>query len=222
MEPQARRIQQNPAAVETGEEAIPHWHAPGSDTPTIVEGEDATVYDDEGNAYLDFISQLCGTNAGHSNRAITDAMAAQAERIPYVSSAKSNDVRDGLAADLAEIAPGSLSEVYFSISGSEANEAAVQIARTVQDAPKVLTRWQSYHGGTAGAGSLTGDPSTRSTVERYAATTGSGKFLPPLLSLGIDHRFFAFGSPVRMRHLISIGILLDFSVEQVAKATDVQ
>lgn len=174
------RMQTDPSYIEAEGETIPHWHDPDGHTPTIVEGDAATVYDDEGTEYLDFISQLYCTNAGHSNGAITDAMAAQAERIPYVSSAKGNDVRDGLARDLAGIAPGSLSEVYFSISGSEANEAAVQIARTVQDAPKVLTRWQSYHGGTAGAGSLTGDPSTRSSVERYAATTGAGKFLPPL------------------------------------------
>ena len=183
MEDRERRMQENvphTGRVEPDGEAIPHWHDPEGEAMSIVEGEGATVYDDEGTAYLDFVSQLYCTNAGHSNEAITEAMTAQLERIPYVSSAKGNDVRDALADDLAEIAPGSLSEVYFSVSGSEANEAAVQMARTVQDAPTVLTRWQSYHGGTAGAGALTGDPSTRSTVGRYAATTGSEKFLPPL------------------------------------------
>jgi taurine--2-oxoglutarate transaminase len=44
----------------------------------------------------------------------------------------------------------------------------------------VLTRWQSYHGSTYGAGALTGDPSTRATIEEHAATTGYAKFLPPL------------------------------------------
>ena len=159
---------------------IPQWHSPGDERPTIVEGRDATVVDDEGTAYLDFVSQLYCCNAGHSNAAIVDAIAGQARRIPYVSSAKHNDARSGLAADLVAIAPGSLSAVYFAISGSEANEAAVGIARRVQDAPTVLTRWQSYHGGTVGAGSLTGDPSTRKAVERHAAATGAGKFLPPL------------------------------------------
>ena len=160
--------------------AIPHWHDPDSERTTVVEGEDATVYDDEGTEYLDFVSQLYCCNAGHSNEAILDAIAEQARRIPYVSSAKHNDARSGLAADLAEIAPGSLSTVSFAISGSEANETAVQIARTVQDAPTVLTRWQSYHGGTVGAAALTGDPSTRKAAERFAAATGTGKFLPPL------------------------------------------
>ncbi|ELY53281.1 aminotransferase family protein [Natronolimnohabitans innermongolicus] len=161
---------------------IQHWYDADHDPLTIVEGEDATVYDDDGTAYLDFLSQLYCCNAGHSNERITSAIAEQAERIPYVSASKHNDARTRLADDLAEIAPGSLSDVFFAISGSEANETAIQIARTIQDAPTVLTRWQSYHGGTYGAGGLTGDPGTRKTLERYAATSGVEKFLPPLPS----------------------------------------
>ncbi|GAB6879993.1 aspartate aminotransferase family protein [Halorubrum gandharaense] len=160
--------------------AIPHWYSPDGDGITIVDGEDATVYDDAGNAYLDFLSQLYCVNAGHSNETILDAIDDQARTVPYVSSAKHNDTRSALAGALTDVAPANLTDVFFSVTGSEANEAAIQIARKVQDAPKVLTRWQSYHGGTYGAGALTGDPSTRSTLERYAATTGSGKFLPPL------------------------------------------
>jgi len=173
--------EQSPGLVTEGE-AIPHWNSSDSEAPTIVEGHGARVVDDEGTEYLDFLSQLYCCNAGHGNEAIVNAMTAQADRIPYVSSAKHNDARSALAADLAEIAPGSLSDIYFSVSGSEANEAAVQLAREIQDAGTVLTRWQSYHGGTYGAGSLTGDPSTRKTVERHAAATGTGKFLPPLPS----------------------------------------
>lgn len=107
-------------------------------------------------------------------------MVEQARQIPYVSSAKRTSVRDELAGQLAEIAPGDLSHTFFSVSGSEANEIAVQFAREYQDAPTVLTRWRSYHGGTYGAGGLTGDPATRGTLERHAATTGTGKFLLPI------------------------------------------
>jgi taurine--2-oxoglutarate transaminase len=159
---------------------LPHWYDSDGDVPTITRGEGVRVYDDEGTEYLDFASQLYCVNAGHSEECIVDAMTEQAGRIPYVSSSKHNDARSELAARLAEVAPGDLSDVYFAVSGSEANEAAVQFARAHQDAPKVLTRWRSYHGGTYGAGALTGDPSTRATVERYAATSGSEKFLPPL------------------------------------------
>jgi len=165
---------------ETNDAAIPHWHSPERETLSIVEGAGSTVFDDEGNEYLDFMAQLYCVNAGYSNEAIIEAIEGQLRRIPYVSSAKGNDVRSALASELATVAPGSLSEVYFSISGSEANEAAMTLARKVQDAPKVLSRWQSYHGGTYGSGGLTGDPSTRSSLERHAATTNVGKFLPPL------------------------------------------
>ncbi len=160
--------------------AIPHWNNPDADQPTIINGEGVTVYDDSGNSYLDFLSQLYCCNAGHSNEAITDAISSQLEQIQYVSSSKHNDVRSALAADIVDIAPGDLSDVFFSVSGSEANEAAIQLARSVTDGGKVLTRWQSYHGGTYASGGLTGDPSTRATLERHAATTGSAKFLPPL------------------------------------------
>ncbi|WP_435063180.1 aspartate aminotransferase family protein [Halobaculum sp. EA56] len=162
--------------------AIPHWYDPeGAGGPlTLVDGEDSTVYDDEGNAYLDFMAQLYCVNAGHSNGAIVEAMTEQASRIPYVSSAKGNDARDRLASMLVERAPASLTDVHFSVSGSEANEIAVQVARAYQDAPKVLTRWRSYHGSTYGAAALTGDPETRAEVERYGAASGVSKFLPPL------------------------------------------
>jgi taurine--2-oxoglutarate transaminase len=160
---------------------LPHWSDGGdSDVPTLTRGEGVRVYDDEGTEYLDFASQLYCVNAGHSEDGIVEAMTEQARRIPYVSSSKHNDARTELARRLADVAPGDLSDVYFAVSGSEANEAAVQFARAEQDAPKVLTRWRSYHGGTYGAAALTGDPETRATVERYAATSGSGKFLPPI------------------------------------------
>lgn len=168
----------------TDSASIPHWLSPNGDVPSIDRGEGATVYDSDGNAYLDFLSQLYCSNAGHDNRAIIDAMTAQLEKIPYVSSSKHNDARTELAGRLAEVAPGQLSDVYFAVSGSEANEAAMQFAREYTGSSKILTRWQSYHGATYGAAGLSGDPGTRATVEKYAATTGIGKFLPPLASNG--------------------------------------
>lgn len=160
--------------------AIPHWYASESEVLNIVDGDGARVVDETGTEYLDFSSQLYCVNAGHSERRITDAMAEQANRVPYVSSSRGNPARDELAGSLAEIAPGDLSEVFFSVTGSEANESAVQFAREYTGGNKVLTRWRSYHGSTYGAASLTGDPQTRTVVERHAATSGAVKFLPPM------------------------------------------
>lgn len=160
--------------------AIPHWYTPGSSVLNITDGTGAVVSDEAGNEYLDFIAQLYCVNAGHGNSAIISAITEQLQKIQYVSAAKQNETRDSFAAQLAEIAPGSLDSVLFSVTGSEANEAAVQIAREHTGAEKILTRWQSYHGGTYGAGGLTGDPETRTAVEKYAAVTGKTKFLPPI------------------------------------------
>jgi taurine--2-oxoglutarate transaminase len=159
---------------------IPHWYSPDSDLPTLVRGDGSWVYDDQGGEYLDFVSQLYCVNAGHGNTAITERMKEQLDRVQYVSPSKHNDTRSELAGRIADVAPENLTDVSFSVSGSEANETAIQLARSYQEAPKVLTRWQSYHGSTYGAGALTGDPSTRATIEEHAATTGYAKFLPPL------------------------------------------
>lgn len=159
--------------------AIPHWYDPEIPHIDVVDGEGAHVIDADGNEYLDFLSQLYCCHAGHSNEAIIEAIEEQLRRIPYVAPAQHSEVRSELAAELGRVAPGSLSDVYFSVTGSEANEAAAQIARKVSDGYKILTRWESYHGSTYGAASFTGDPQTREAIEKEAAVTGSEKFLPP-------------------------------------------
>ncbi len=163
---------------------IPHWYSPTSELPTITHGDGSYVYDDAGNEYLDFLSQLYCVNAGHSNETITERMAEQLGRIQYVASSKHNDVRSELADRIADVAPENLTDVFFAVSGSEANETAIQLAREYTGKSKILTRWQSYHGATYAAGALSGDPETRATIERHAATTGHGKFLPPLSENG--------------------------------------
>jgi len=169
-----------PKKLDESPGAISHWHDPESDSPPVNEGTGSDVIDENGKSYLDFVSSLYCVNAGHDNEAIIDAVSDQLREIPYVSSGKDNSTRDQLADKLVEVAPDPLTDVVFSISGSEANELAIQFARENQDASKILTRWRSYHGSTYGAASLTGDPSTRNAVETHAAATGAGKFLPPL------------------------------------------
>ena len=158
---------------------LDHWHTPDSDTLTIVSADGPRFTDGEGNEYLDFVSQLACVNAGHGNEHIVRAIQEQVEITQYVGSKFHSDVRTELAERITEITPGDLDDIYFSVSGSEANEAAIQFARKYRKAPKVLTRWRSYHGSTYGSGGISGDPSTR-TFEAHAATTGSVKFLPPL------------------------------------------
>lgn len=161
---------------------LPHWYTPQRDVLSITDGSGVHVRDENENEYLDFCSQLYCSSLGHDNERVKTAITEQLDRIPYVSSAKRSPVRERLAERLAHVAPGELSNTFFSISGSEANEMAVHLAREHTGGHTVLTRWRSYHGGTYGAGGLTGDPSTRTTLEKHAATTGTGKFLPPIPS----------------------------------------
>ncbi|AGB31714.1 acetylornithine transaminase [Natrinema pellirubrum DSM 15624] len=170
-----------PEIVDTPIDSIPHWYSPEDDSISINDGSGAYVYDEDGTEYLDFLSQLYCVNAGHNEERIIEKITEQLQQIPYVSSAKKNETRTEFARRLTDIAPESLSDVMFSISGSEANETAIQIAREYTGSQKVLTRWRSYHGSTYGAASLTGDPETRATVERHAAVTGAAKFLPPMI-----------------------------------------
>lgn len=159
---------------------LPHWYSPGGEVLSIADGSGVYVRDESGDEYLDFCSQLYCASLGHDNESVKSAITEQLDAIPYVSSAKRSPVRERLAGRLAEVSPGRLSDTFFSISGSEANETAVHLAREYTGAQKVLTRWRSYHGATYGAGGFTGDPSTRAALEKYAGTTGTGKFLPPL------------------------------------------
>ncbi|MFC7157190.1 aspartate aminotransferase family protein [Halomarina halobia] len=176
--------------VEVEESSVLAHFGHMGDTPiTITDGDGAYVRDSAGNEYLDFTSQLYCVNAGHGNEAIVSAMNDQLDRVQYVSSAVHNDARTRLADRLADVAPNSLEDVFFSISGSEANEAALQIARQFQDASTVLTRWRSYHGGTYTTAGITGDAAIRLPVESHAQTTGNVKFLPPFQ--GADPAFDA-------------------------------
>ena len=159
--------------------ALAHFGQMGEAHPSIVGGDKCTVYGEDETEYLDFTSQLYCVNAGHGNKRILDSMKEQLDSIQYVSSAMHSDVRTEYANKLTDVAPEPLESVFFSVSGSEANEAATQIAREIRDAGTVLTRWRSYHGSTYATAGMTGDPAMRTSVESHAGTTGSTKFLPP-------------------------------------------
>ena len=175
---------------------LSHWSTPGGDTLTLVDGDGAVVTDDAGDTYLDFVSQLYCTNAGHGNDAIVEAATEQLRRLPYVAPKHGTDSRTELAQRLVEVSAPSLTDVLFSVTGSEAVELAIHLARTHTDATTVLSRYRSYHGATYGSASLTTDPLTRNTLEEYAATTGSAHFLPPL-----SHRSpFDVDTPEELAH----------------------
>jgi taurine--2-oxoglutarate transaminase len=112
----------------------------------------------EGKRYIDFNSQLMCVNVGHGDPRVIQAIQAQAAELAYANPFMATEPRARLGAKLAELAPGDIDVFFFTNGGSEANENALKIARAYTGRHKVLARYRSYHGATAGAMTLTGDP----------------------------------------------------------------
>jgi len=133
----------------------------------ITGGEGVRVFDEQGNAYIEAMSGLWCTALGFSEQRLVDAAIAQFRQLPYYHafSHKTNAPAAALAARLAELAPGDLNHVFFTNSGSEANDTMVKVVWYLNNAlgkpakKKFISRQQAYHGTTLAAASLTGIPS---------------------------------------------------------------
>lgn len=135
------------------------WSAQGTINPLpVASAEGCWFCDYSGNRYLDLASQLVNTNLGHQHPDLVAAISEQAGRLCTVAPSFANDVRGELARLVAERAPGDLDQVFFTGGGADANEHAVRMARLHTGRSKILTTYRSYHGGTAGAMTLTGEP----------------------------------------------------------------
>jgi taurine--2-oxoglutarate transaminase len=135
------------------------WAVQGAVDPILVErAEGVYFWDASGKRYLDFNSQLMDVNIGHGNRRVIQAIKDQAEKLPYVYPGIATDPRGRLGEKLAQITPGKLKKTFFSVSGTEANENAMKIARLVTGRQKILGRFRSFHGQGFGAQEVGGDP----------------------------------------------------------------
>lgn len=124
----------------------------------IVDAEGCYFKDASGKKYLDFSAQLMCSNLGHKNKAVIKAIADQAEKLSFIAPGFTTDVRAELSKLLLEVLPKGLEKFYFSTSGTEANEAAIKIARMYTGKYKIISRYNSYHGSTAASIAATGDP----------------------------------------------------------------
>jgi taurine--2-oxoglutarate transaminase len=135
------------------------WIAQEQADPIPVErAEGVYFYTPDGRRYLDFNSQLMGVNIGHGDQRIAEAIAEQARTLPYVSPFLAHEPRARLGRKLVELLPGDIDKVFFTLGGAEANENALRMARLFTGRHKILAQYRSYHGATAGAITLTGDP----------------------------------------------------------------
>jgi len=135
------------------------WSIQGALDPIAIDrAEGVYLYSPEGKRYLDFNSQLMSVNIGHGDRRVVDAITEQALKLQYVQPAFATEIRARLGQKLAEILPGDLDKVFFTLGGAEAIENAIKLARHYTGRYKILARYRSYHGATFGAMTLTGDP----------------------------------------------------------------
>src|SRR5438552_14235308 len=105
----------------------------------------------EGKRFIDFNSQLMCVNIGHGDERVIRAIQEQVAVLAYANPFMATEPRARLGAKLAEIAPGDIDVFFFTNGGAEANENAIKIARFVTGRHKILARYRSYHGATAGS-----------------------------------------------------------------------
>ncbi|MBI2220215.1 MAG: aminotransferase class III-fold pyridoxal phosphate-dependent enzyme [Acidobacteria bacterium] len=135
------------------------WSAQSQVDPIPVAGAKGVYFwTPEGKRFLDFNSQLMCVNIGYGDERVVRAIQRQAETLAYANPFMATEVRARLGAKLATITPGDIDTFFFTNGGAEANENAIKLARFFTGRHKILARYRSYHGATAGSISLTGDP----------------------------------------------------------------
>src|SRR6186997_3352042 len=135
------------------------WSTQDAINPIAVAGaEGRHFWDYDGKRYLDFASQLVNVSIGHGHPRIVAAIKEQAETLVTIGPPMATESRSRLGKLLAEVTPGDLTMSFFTNGGAEANENAIKLARWYTGRHKVVARYRSYHGATAGAITLTGDP----------------------------------------------------------------
>ncbi|MGH8547778.1 MAG: aspartate aminotransferase family protein [Methylococcales bacterium] len=127
-------------------------------------GEGVWLWDNQGNRYLDALSGIAVCGLGHCHPAVREAICAQAGRLLHTSNLYGIQRQEELAAHLARLS--GLDQVFFCNSGTEANEAAIKIARRFGyqqhiEFPEIVVMESSFHGRTLGALSATGSSKAR-------------------------------------------------------------
>ncbi len=164
------------------------WSAQAKVNPIPVKrAEGVYFWDTSGKRYLDFNSMTMCVNIGHGDKRVIEAMVNQARELPYAAPGMATKIRAIASKMVADVTPGgALTKVLFTLGGADANENAVKLARGYTGKFKVLTRYRSYHGATAGAMALTGDP--RRVAWEPGLMPGVVHFLDPYRYRSTFHR----------------------------------
>lgn len=135
------------------------WSAQAKVNPIPVKrAKGVYFWDVNDKRYLDFNSMTMCVNIGHGDERVIEAIAQQARELPYAGPGMATRPRAELGQLLKQVVPHGLTKFLYTLGGADANENAIKLARAYTGRHKVLTRYRSYHGASAGAMALTGDP----------------------------------------------------------------
>jgi 4-aminobutyrate aminotransferase len=160
--PEARRVIERMRAVEG---AGPRTG--GTDDPLVVaEAHGATIVDPDGNEFVDLAASFAAANLGHSHPDVVGAIRDQAGRMSHVSSAFASEPRVAFEEALREIAPPGLDRILLGLSGSDANDTAIKLARSLTGRREVIAFSGGYLGRSSGVIGLNGKAAQRVQVAR--------------------------------------------------------
>ncbi|OQY91046.1 MAG: aspartate aminotransferase family protein [Anaerolineae bacterium UTCFX1] len=164
------------------------WSAQAKVNPiAVTRAKGVHFWDANDKRYLDFNSMTMCVNIGHGDERIIKAMQEQAAELPYAAPGMTTRIRALAAKAVADITPHqALTKVLFTLGGADANENAIKLARGYTRRHKILTRYRSYHGATAGAMAATGDP--RRVAWEPNLMSGVVHFLDPYRYRSTFHR----------------------------------
>ncbi len=163
------------------------------------------VWDVEGNKYLDFFGGILTVGVGHCNPKITSKIKAQVDRLQHTSTLYPNEAIVALAEKLAQITPGRLQKSFFTSSGTEANEAAILLARMAGPSYDVVALRHAYSGSSALAKAVTAQ----------AAWRKGG-----IISVGISHAInpYCYRCPLHLKYP-DCGVACASDVESVIQTS---
>ncbi|HET9588980.1 MAG TPA: aminotransferase class III-fold pyridoxal phosphate-dependent enzyme [Anaerolineales bacterium] len=164
------------------------WSAQSKVNPIAVKrAKGVYFWDVDEKRYLDFNSMTMCVNIGHGDERVIRAVQEQVAELPYAAPGMTTKIRALASKAVADVTPHrALTKILFTLGGADANENAIKLARGYTGRHKILARYRSYHGATAGAMAATGDP--RRVAWEPNLMTGTVHFLDPYRYRSTFHR----------------------------------
>jgi alanine-glyoxylate transaminase / (R)-3-amino-2-methylpropionate-pyruvate transaminase len=171
----------------------------------VTEAKGLRVRDADGNEYLDFFGGILTVSVGHANEKVNAAIKAQVDRLSHISTLYPTLPVVELAERLARIAPGKLKQMYFTASGTEADETAVMMAELFTGRSEVIALRHGYSG--------------RSTLAQSLTAHSTWRPLPTKIA-GIKHAPtpYCYRCPMHLTYP-SCGIACANDIEDIIKTT---